>query len=117
MRLGVATPTMRSSALAVSGRRTERLVSLLERVGCTEYVTTPGALDYLGEDGFSEMSGLPLLVHRFIPPAYPQHGTSGFVSHLSIVDVMASLGRGEASAYVRADARWLEPAVTPRLAR
>ena len=117
VRLGVATPTMRSSALAIAGRRTERLVSILERVGCTEYVTTPGALDYLGEDGFSAMSGLPLLVHRFIPPTYRQHGAPVFVSHLSIVDVIASLGCGDASDYVRGDARWLEPYVTLRLAR
>jgi hypothetical protein len=106
---------MRTSTLSIAGKRTERLVRILERVGCTEYVTTPGALDYLTEDGFGRMSGLPLLVHGFIPPAYAQPGASSFVSHLSIVDAIACLGWSGAAEYVRSNPRWLEPSEPRRI--
>ena len=100
-RLDIATPTLRSSELGISGVRTDRLIAILAEVGATEYVTPPGALDYLREDDFAGRAPQRLLVHDFNSMAYPQRGVASFVSHLSILDVVAHLGWQGASRYIR----------------
>lgn len=100
-RLGISTPTLRSSELGIQGTRTARLVAILSHLGATEYVTPPGSLDYLREDDFVSHSTAHLLVHDFQPTPYPQRGTASFVSHLSILDILAQLGWQGASRYIR----------------
>lgn len=100
-RLGIATQTMRSSELGIDGVRTDRLIAILAHVDATEYVTPPGSLDYLRDDDFVSRAPQRLLVHDFRPPAYPQRGAASFVSHLSILDVVAHLGWQGASHYIR----------------
>lgn len=100
-RLGIATPTIRSSQLGVAGVRTERLISILEKLGATEYVTPPGALGYLQEDAFVDRTAIRLLVHDFQPAKYVQRDTAEFVSHLSILDVVAHLGWDGTKSYIR----------------
>lgn len=100
-RLGIDTPTVRSSSLRVRGSRTHRLIDILAALGASEYVTPPGALDYLEEDRFVERCRARLWVHDFQPAAYAQRNASAFVSHLSILDVVASLGWDGAARYVR----------------
>lgn len=105
---GIRTPMIRSSEMGIAGKRTSRLIRILEHVGCTEYVTTPGALTYLCEDRFQELTRIPLLVQRFIPQPYGQHGTSEFVSHLSTIDIVANLGWRATAEYVCRNPRWIE---------
>ncbi len=99
-KLGIMTPTLRSSQLGVTGARTGRLISMLEQLGATEYVTPPGALGYLQEDAFVEHTRIKLLVHNFQPTQYQQRETDEFVSHLSILDVVAHLGWGGTKNYI-----------------
>lgn len=103
-RLGILTPTLRSSELGIDGVRTDRLISILTHVGATEYVTPPGSLDYLRDDDFVGRAPQRLLVNEFQPTPYPQRGAVSFVSHLSILDVVAHLGWQGASRYIRPSA-------------
>lgn len=100
-RLGIQTPLLRSSQMGVEGVRTQRLISLLGQLGATEYVTPPGALGYLQEDQFTRHTTIKLLVHDFQPAPYPQRDTTSFVSHLSMLDVLAHLGWAGLSSYIR----------------
>ncbi len=100
-KLDIATPTVRSSVLGTGGSRTRRLIDILAQLGATEYVTPPGALEYLQEDRFPELSPARLWVHDFQPATYTQRNTAAFVSHLSILDVVAHLGWEGASRYIR----------------
>ena len=100
-KLGIVTPTVRSSTLGVPGVRTARLIEMLEKMGATEYVTPPGALGYLEEDGFVNRTSIRLYVHNFDPTEYSQKDRSTFMSHLSILDVVAHLGWSGSSAYIR----------------
>lgn len=68
-RLGVHTPTVRSSALAVGGSKTARVVNLCLAVGATTYLSGPGARGYLDAEAFAE-AGLSL---RFFAPEVPDH--------------------------------------------
>ncbi len=99
--LDIRTPLLRSSRLDIPGTRTGRLISILERLGATEYVTPPGALGYLREDRFAQNCAIRLLVHDFAPAPYPQRGSVPFISHLSIIDVAAHLGWAAARSYIR----------------
>ncbi|MDR6854112.1 WbqC family protein [Variovorax guangxiensis] len=103
-RLGIATPTLRSSELGIDGVRTDRLIAILAHMGATEYVTPPGALEYLRKDDFVSRAPQRLLVHDFHPTPYPQRGAASFVSHLSILDVVAHLGWQGASRYIHPSA-------------
>ena len=70
-------------------------------MGATGYVTPPGALDYLRADDFTARASQNLLVHGYEPAGYAQHGVAPFVSHLSIMDVVANLGWQGSARYVR----------------
>jgi hypothetical protein len=100
-KLGITTRILRSSELGIAGKRTERLIAICEHLGCDEYLSPPGALEYLMEDRFCERARTRLLVNEYAPQPYPQRGGSEFVSHLSILDVAANLGWQEAARYVR----------------
>lgn len=100
-KLDITTPVIKSSSLDVSGTRTQRLIDILSKLGATDYVTPPGALQYLQEDKFVESCSMRLWVHDFQPAEYHQQNLNSFVSHLSILDVAANLGWGGSKNYIR----------------
>jgi hypothetical protein len=98
--LHIRTPLLRASELGVLGMRSVRIARICDHLKCDEYLSPPGALEYLVEDGFCSLTPARLLVQEFQPEPYEQRGTTGFVSHLSIIDVLANLGWEEAAGYV-----------------
>lgn len=102
--LGITTRLLRSSELGAAGRRSERVIAICERLGCDEYVSPAGAAQYLAEDRFTERTAVHLSFSDFVPAPYPQAGRRDFVSHLSILDVIANLGLPGAAGYVSAGA-------------
>jgi hypothetical protein len=104
-RLRLAQKFYRSSELGISGERTERLIRICEHLGCNEYLSPVGAADYLAQDGFSERSVIRLMLQQYSPLPYSQKQTADFVSHLSILDVVANLGWNETAQYVCGGAR------------
>jgi hypothetical protein len=108
-KLGIATPRLRSSELGISGKRTERLVKICAHLKCEEYLSPPGALGYLVEDRYEEKTSARLLINEYIPQPYIQRGSAEFVSHLSIIDIVANLGWEEAGRYTGRPARLAEP--------
>jgi hypothetical protein len=59
----------RSSALGVVGHKTDRLISLLQKVGATHYISGPSARDYIEPEKFVE-SGITL---EYIQYEYPEY--------------------------------------------
>ncbi len=91
---------IRAPAEASEGTATDRLVSLLFRLGATEYLANPGSMAYLTPElhKFAEV-GIELKVFNFEHPVYPQiHGK--FVSHLSAIDLLFNTGP-KALEYIR----------------
>jgi hypothetical protein len=100
-KLEISSTFYRSSELNIQGSRTERLVRLCNHVSSGEYLSPEGSREYLMQDGNFNNSGVKLLFQDFNPAIYDQAGNSGkFISHLSIIDVVANLGWEEASKYV-----------------
>lgn len=100
-KLAIEVRLFRSSDLGISGQRSERLASICEQLGCDEYLSPPGAVEYLAADRFEELTKVKLKINDFQPCEYSQRGAREFVSHLSIIDIVANLGWDGASEYVR----------------
>ncbi|MED4585432.1 WbqC family protein [Brevibacillus choshinensis] len=99
--LGLETPFFLSSELLIEGNRSSRLLNICKKLGCDEYVSPVGSAEYLQDDGvFDQSSPVRLSFQNYKPSAYAQKGASEFVSHLSIVDVLANLGWEQARQYV-----------------
>lgn len=98
--LGLHTRFVRSSALGIEGPRSQRLVDICIHLDCDQYLSPNGARDYLAKDGAFEAGRVQLTFQQFDAKQYAQKGAQEFVSHLSILDVIANLGLQGARQYV-----------------
>jgi hypothetical protein len=71
--LGIGqTRFFRSSQVSgISGRKTDRLIDILQAVGGTHYISGPSARDYIDESRFRD-AGIPLEFMVYDYPEYPQ---------------------------------------------
>lgn len=90
-----------SSQLGIEGKRSEKILKLCQCLKCNEYISPIGAKQYIAEDGLFNNSTIKLTFQEFIPKFYPQKGNENFVSHLSIIDLVANIGWNSASDYIR----------------
>jgi hypothetical protein len=81
---------IRASTLKVSGKSTERLISIVKAVGGNTYMCGGGALGYQEDDKFKE-AGTNLIYQNFNHPKYTQHNSREFVPGLSIIDALMNL--------------------------
>jgi hypothetical protein len=91
-RLGIThTRFLRSSTLGVEGRKSERLLAVLAKVGATHYLSGPSAKSYLDEAQF-EAAGIAVEWMDYAGyPEYPQlHGP--FDPQVSVLDLMFMTG-------------------------
>ena len=99
--IGVRTPIVRASNLNCGGRRSDHLIEICRSIGATDYLSPVGARDYLEQDDFAGRSGIELRYQSFEPVPYPQIGAVDFVSHLSIIDIIANCGFDYARQYIQ----------------
>ena len=99
-RLGIRAHIHRAGDLRISGKRSARLISICQYFDAEEYLSPVGSADYLSEDSFAEKTTISLKFQKYKPLLYPQKGSQEFVSHLSIVDVVANLGWDGARQYI-----------------
>lgn len=93
--LGVDTKFMLSSELHGMGTKTNRLISILNELGATEYLSVPGTKGYLELDKF-KANNIKLFWYEFNHPIYPQlYGA--FIPYLSVIDLLFNVGREAAS--------------------
>lgn len=96
--LGLETKFMVSSELKSEGVKTERLMNILNKIGATEYISGPGARDYIEVDKFKENS-VKLYWYEYQHPVYPQI-RGEFIPYLSVIDLLFNTG-DEALRYIR----------------
>ncbi len=89
-RLGLETRFLRSSAVGVTGTKSERLIRLLNKVGATHYLSGPSARHYLDEDLFAS-HGISLELMTYDYPEYPQLYPP-YDPHVSILDLLFMTG-------------------------
>jgi len=88
--LEIDTPIVTSRTLDASGSKTERLVSVMDKVEGTSYLSGPAARSYLEPEKF-EQRGFTVEYKVYEYPPYPQlHGP--FQEAMSIVDLLVMNG-------------------------
>ncbi len=100
-KMGLNPLFVRASDLNLGGKRSEHLLTICRNLKCDEYLSPVGSADYLIEDGVFDQSGITVSFQNFIPEEYVQMEANDFVSHLSIVDIVANMGWSDAIKYIR----------------
>lgn len=101
-RFSITTPVSRSGEMSlIANQRTERLIEICKRLGCDIYLSPIGSAEYLAEDGFALLTDLKLEFFEEAPPRYSQHGVDEYISHLSVIDLIANLGWKGSGEYIR----------------
>lgn len=92
--MNIGTPVILSSDMGSSGTKDEKLLSLCKIAGATEYISGNAAKTYLREPIFLD-EGIGVRWHDYPHPYYNQLWTKehGFISHLSVVDLLFNHGR------------------------
>lgn len=100
--LGItATRFLRSSELHAAGRRTDRLLDLLRKLGATHYLSGPSAKDYIESDKFAE-AGIALEWMTYDYPEYPQLHPP-FDPQVTILDLLFMTGDDAAQSIWKAE--------------
>jgi hypothetical protein len=102
--LGLRPNLIRSSELPpIAERREEMIVRICQHFGADEYLSPPGARDYLADDTAFTEAGIRLRFQTYEHPVYPQlHGD--FVPYLSALDLLLNAG-GESLHLLRSGRR------------
>ena len=96
--LGIAGTTfMKASDLGATGRKTEHLIDILQKVGATTYLSGPSARDYIDVASFDD-AGIKLEWMSYEYPDYPQLHPP-FDPAVSILDLLFMTGT-EAMTYI-----------------
>jgi hypothetical protein len=89
-----------SYELNLGGKKSGHLLEICRHFQADTYLSAAGSREYLEEEGLLSAAGLRVLYQNFDTTPYPQWGAAEFVSHLSIVDIVANLGFDGARSYV-----------------
>lgn len=88
--LGITTPFAMSADYGVTGAKTERLISLITKIGASTYLSGPAASNYLDVTALKS-SGIALEYKTY--DYEPYHQLWGdFVGNVSILDLIANCG-------------------------
>lgn len=86
----IKTQFLRSSTLATLGTSSDKLISIVKATGGSQYITGHGAKNYLQHEQF-EQNGISVEYMNYENKAY-QQWDSTFISHMSILDLIAYKG-------------------------
>jgi len=93
--LGITTKLVLSSEYEAADHKTMRLVDLCRHFNAATYLSGEGGSSYLDEEQF-KINNIDIVVQKYEHPLYNQIWSrsteEGFVSHLSIVDLLFNCG-------------------------
>lgn len=88
--LDITTPLIQASELGASGKKTERLLQLIEKAGGDTYLSGPTAKGYIDESLFRE-AGIRLEYKSYEYPPYPQPW-GPFLGEVTVLDLLFNTG-------------------------
>lgn len=84
------TKFIRSSSIGAEGAKTDRLLTILKKVGATHYISGPSAQEYIEREKFDE-AGISLEFMAYSYREYPQL-FGDFQPQVSILDLLFNVG-------------------------
>ena len=94
---------LKSSQINSKGKRTKKVISILENISASKYISTIGAKEYLTQDGFISQTKIPLVFFKYSQKEYIQKMSLKFISNLSIIDILANIGWLKTEHYVKSN--------------
>lgn len=91
--LDIKTKILFSSELEVTGKKSQYLLNICLDINANTYLSAPGSVEYILEEKNFLKSPVKLEEFVFQPIEYIQKGEDHFTSYLSILDVIANLGK------------------------
>ena len=89
--LGIDTPTARASKMSCKNLRgSDLILEICSQSNTRTYISGPDGKNYLESEKFIKKE-IEIVYHEFQHPEYPQM-VDGFVSHLSVLDLIANHG-------------------------
>tara|TARA_B110001454_G_scaffold217415_1_gene242698 strand:+ start:809 stop:1486 length:678 start_codon:yes stop_codon:yes gene_type:complete len=92
--LKIKTKIIYESELEIKGEGTNRLINICRAVDADVYLSGDMGHDYLNEDVF-ELNNIKLEYQNYTPKKYEQILSEEFIPNLSIIDMLANIGRDE----------------------
>ena len=89
--LSINVDVIRSSELNIHGMKSDINLSICQEVGATTYISGPSGRDYLNVKSFTD-NDISVVYNDYQHPVYKQLGITGFVSHLSCIDLFMNYG-------------------------
>lgn len=99
--LGITTVFHRSSKMSIEGRKSARLIEICKHLQADHYYSPLGSRDYIEQENLFDKSGIQLSYQNFLSVPYSQFNSKNFVPFLSVVDLIANLGRAASLDYVK----------------
>jgi hypothetical protein len=99
-KLKINTKFLFSSDLNVNGKKSRKLINILEKIGGDHYVSPIGSKEYIEQEAVFSSCGIQLEYHDYTPMPYPQINSREFVPFLSVVDLIANVGYEAADEYI-----------------
>ncbi len=100
-KLKITTKIYFSSKLGIIGKRTQRIINMLEHLDADTYLSPIGAAEYLDSDRFSDLTTKKLEFQEFTSVPYSQHKNQNFQPFLSIIDIVANIGWESTKNYLK----------------
>jgi WbqC-like protein family len=98
-KLSIMTPRYLSTTMNLTERKGALILEICRRFGATTYLSGPFGRDYLDLASF-ERAGIEVKFHDYRHPTYAQTHP-GFISHLSIIDLLLNHGDRSRSILMR----------------
>lgn len=89
--LGINTTIERSESYLLTGTKTDRLMDLFNKTGCTSYLSGPAAESYLELDKF-KANNIELRYKSYDYETYNQNDNTPFEGEVTILDLIANTG-------------------------
>lgn len=89
-----------SSKFSIQKKRSDKLLAICNILDCNTYISPMGSKDYLESDGALSKGNIRVLYNDYKPRSYTQKNSSGFISHLSIIDLIANVGPVDAKNHI-----------------
>ena len=99
--LGIKCNFFLSSKIPTKSTKSMRLIEICNYFGCINYYSPLGSKGYIETEKYFKKSGINVYYQKFKLEIYNQHTLKKFISHLSIVDIIANLGPEQTLNYIK----------------
>lgn len=99
--LDINTKIIFSSTLKSEGKKSEYLLKICEELSAEEYISAPGSIEYIEEEGLFRKSNIKIQIFNTQVVEYDNFKIDDFIPYMSILDVIAYNGHDLTKKYLK----------------